>query len=130
MKRISPHVKMLTSALNRIIDVAPYKGTAYRGIRGSAEQIEHLYGLYKSNSFYVEPAFMSTTKNKESAQVFEKNTPNNIAFEIIINKGADIKAATQAPSEEEVMLIAGSRFKIDSAMKIENDKHLFKLIQI
>ncbi|MCD5997530.1 hypothetical protein KDX38_28765 [Pseudomonas sp. CDFA 602] len=129
-EKLSPHIKMLSSALNRLMDVAAFRGTVYRGIRGDLDTIARLYHLFDTGGRYVEPAFMSTTRIKDSAQVFEPGTPNNIAFQISLKRGADISGSSQAPSEEEIMLPIMSEFVIEHASALFEGKHLFVLSQI
>lgn len=86
----------------------------YRKVKFDREYIEK---TFVAGETYVESAFCSTSTE---SNIFDNN--NNVCFTIKTHTGKSIKEFAALPEEEEVLLPAGQKFKVE---KIEPRLNLF-----
>ena len=100
-------------AHNAALEKMPrYNGTVFSGISFDSMKLEkyikEMQQCLSSGTPYVNKAFMSTTTSIENTAIFG----DNLMLVIKSKKGADVKAISHYPNEDEVVFRAGSRFKV------------------
>ena len=132
-KNIGFYAYFLNKILRNIPKVFHYSGVVFRGANFASEEIEQYKKIYKSDYPLFEwNGIISTTKQKSIAEKF-----GNALFKIefLEDFGVDISNISDFKEEEEVLLFAGSKYKISNIQEISNkleisliktDKNLFK----
>ena len=100
-------------ATNSVLEKLPrYEGTVFSGISFDSATLSKYITEMQSCLYggvpYVNKALMSSTTNINKTTIFG----DNVMLVIKSKKGADIKAISHYPSEDEIVFRAGSRFKV------------------
>lgn len=100
-------------ATNSVLEKLPrYEGTVFSGISFDSAKlssyITEMQNCLAGGVPYVNQALMSSTTNINKTTIFG----DNLMLVIKSKKGADIKAISHYPSEDEIVFRAGSRFKV------------------
>ena len=100
-------------ATNSVLEKLPrYEGTVFSGISFDSatlsKYITEMQTCLSGGVPYVNKALMSSTTNINKTTIFG----DNVMLVIKSKKGADIKAISHYPSEDEIVFRAGSRFKV------------------
>lgn len=102
-------------ATNSVLEKLPrYEGTVFSGIRFESSflssYIADMQKCLSSGTPYVNKALMSSTTNINTTTIFG----DNVMLVIKSKKGADIKAISHYPNEDEdeIVFRAGSKFKV------------------
>ena len=117
------YLKLFTTALSRL---PSEKKIIYRGIKTdmSAE--------YQSGNTAVWWSFSSCCKTLDTlkSEVFLGTAGDRTIFTIECSSGKDIGKHSYYPSEEEVLLVAGTQFKIEGCLNQGHGLHLIQLKEI
>lgn len=87
-----------------LVQLPLYQGTVYRG----TNLPPNILAQYTVGSIVTEASFLSTTKSEAVLAEFR----DAVCFEIISTSGAVIEAIANDPSEEEVLFLPGTAFKV------------------
>lgn len=116
-----------TSRIRDIINRTYYKGgeTVYRGVPKGIPEIESL----QEGQIYTDKGFVSTSPHKDVAKNF--SGPDGYVIKIKVatglGKAKDIGAYSEKPDEDELLLQAGSQFKV---LRVDHKKREIDLEQL
>lgn len=116
-----------TSRIRDIINRTYHNGgeIVYRGVPKGIKEIEEL----KEGQIYTDKAFISTSPHKDIAKKFSGDDGYTIEIKVAtgLGKAKDISAYSEKPEEDEVLLQAGSSFRV---IKADHDKKEIVLEQL
>ena len=102
-----------------------YNATVYRGADLTGDMIQEYISSKGQIAKWL--GFSSTTRNREKAFLGNTLFIIDIKQPVLIDCGFDISAISAFEDEEEVLLLAGGRFKIDR-VEYEENKNIIYLI--
>ncbi|MDY6894438.1 MAG: ADP-ribosyltransferase, partial [Thermotogota bacterium] len=121
-------LKEIVDSLDKSFKETDKKQTVYRGVTVSGDELKKLSSL-KEGDIYSDKAYISTSMDKEEADIFAFDDKNSFTFEIEIPKGAkalDLSETSELMKDEkELLLPKDSKFEIVSK---DNNNIKMKLI--
>lgn len=93
----SPYINLIRSGLKKLPD---FRGRVFRGISADVKQLKQ----YQPGAVVHEQSFFSSSKS----QAF----PGNVQFEIQSKRGKHVGPLNNKDSEDEVMFLPGTKFKV------------------
>lgn len=119
-------VQKFTPAANSVLEKLPrYNGITFSGIDFSAMDLDkyiHTMKEYlKSGKEYVNKAFISSTTDIKTTEIFGRNC------QLVIHgsKGVDVRKFSHYPTEDEIIFRAGSKFKVLAVYQEKTRKYGF-----
>jgi hypothetical protein len=111
------HVGMAMSGLRKL---PPYTGVVYRGLSTTQDQLTD----WQTNG-YVQASLGSASTNRQTAEGFadfEQGPLKPIAVLLVLNnaEGRDISHISTKPYEDEVIILAGTKFSFNSTQQLPN----------
>jgi hypothetical protein len=117
------YLKLFLTALERLPSI---QRTVYRGVKLD------LHERYRKGETITWWAFSSSTVSIEvlQSEVFYGKTGGRTLFTIECNSGKDIKKHSYYPSEDEILLLAATQFKVVGCLDQGNGSHMIQLQEI
>lgn len=111
------------TAANHVIEKMPrYRGTSYRGVGISGDSDRQVTGIleaFKTGKPYEYESFISTSRKLKIAHDFAAGRGNNeMIFKIHGKNGVNGKPISHYASEDEIVMRAGTKFRIISVRKV------------
>jgi len=126
-----PYLRLLLDALNKLPNIS---ALVYRGIKiAEISKYEETVSFYTKKSKDGENTiwwgFSSTTENLEilNSNQFLGNSGNRIIFSFTCKKGKNIKSFSAISTEEEILILPGTIFKVIGILHAGNG---FTMIQL